>query len=87
MDYTDGSGIYKRDSVLGPFDEPTPKKKVIVPQIEEIKAIRGADGEDYININDLGVMMDMMKFEPGFASLSVFLFVKTIIKQLITARR
>jgi hypothetical protein len=89
MVHTDGSGIYKRDSVLGPFDEPTPKtaKEVIVPQIEEIRAIRGADGEDYINLKDLTMMMNQERFRPMFMSLSVYSFTKHIIKQLLIARR
>jgi len=81
----DGSGIYRQDAILGPFEEGWDGKNVVIPHIEEIRAIKGADGEDYINLNDLSVMMHMEKFR--FASISVFLFVKTIIEELITARR
>ena len=57
-----------------------------VPQIEEIRLIRGADGEDYVNVNDLYTMMKIMACKL-FPSLSVMLFIKAVIHEFIPARR
>ena len=59
MVLTDGSGIYRQDAILGPFHEDKDGKEVFVPQIEEIRAIRGADGETYYNARDLTIAMRM----------------------------
>ena len=86
VDILDGGGVYRREHILGLVDKFIKQSRVVnVPQIEEIRAIRGADGEDYINLNDLAVMMEMVQYL--FPSLSTFLFVKAIINDLKTARR
>lgn len=59
---------------------------VIVPQIEEIRLIRGFDGEDYVNINDLYTMMKIIAYRL-FPSLSVLLFIKAVIYEFIPPRR
>jgi hypothetical protein len=80
---TDGSGLYSQDHILGPFNE---DKDVVlkrrVPQIEEIRMLRGADGEDYVNVKDLEKMMWRSKYIPYFTSLSVCMFIKFILKHL-----
>lgn len=80
---TDGSGLYSQDHILGPFDEDkNVALKHRVPQIEEIRMLRGADGEDYVNLRDLEKMMWKAKYVPHFTSLSVCMFIKFIIKHL-----
>lgn len=84
----DGGGIYKRDHILGIELDPTRIKvdEVDVPQIEEIRLIRGVDGEDYVNVNDLYTMMKILAYQL-FPSLSVLLFVKAVIHEFIPPRR
>jgi hypothetical protein len=79
----DGAGIYSRDHILGiEHDVDFTTTKPRVPQIEEIRALRGFDGETYINLNDLSVMMRLLSHRPRFCSASVFGFIKTIIHEL-----
>jgi len=33
MDITDGSGIYRREAILGLVDEPVPNKELFTPEI------------------------------------------------------
>jgi len=84
----DGGGVYKRDHILGIELDPTRINvdEFVVPQIEEIRLIRGADGEDYVNVNDLYTMMKIMACKL-FPSLSVMLFIKAVIHEFIPARR
>ncbi len=83
----DGSGVYCQDAILGPFNEDRDSKEVFVPQIEEIRAIRGYDGEDYINIKDLGIMMNQVAMNMPLPTLSVLRFIRIVAIELITARR
>jgi len=59
---------------------------VIVPRIEDIRLIRGFDGEDYVNINDLYTIMKIIAYRL-FPSLSVILFVKAVIHEFLPPRR
>lgn len=79
----DGSGVYNREHILGLEVDPTRicVDDVDVPQIEEIRLIRGADGEDYVNVNDLHSMMRYLVFKL-FPSLSSVLLVKRVINEL-----
>jgi len=76
MDITDGSGIYRREAILGLVDEPVPNKELFTPQIEEIRMIRGADGEDYINVKDMTMAMKQVAFKMPLPTLSVLAFIK-----------
>lgn len=79
----DGAGLYSRDRILGiEHDVPITKTKTPVPHIEEIRALRGHDGETYINLNDLSVMMRQLSRRPRFCSISVMGFIKTVINEL-----
>ena len=79
----DGAGIYSRDHILGiEHDTPKSSTKTLVPQIEEIRALRGADGETYVNLNDLSVMMGILARRPRFCSMSVWGFIKQVIYEL-----
>ncbi len=60
---------------------------IFVPQIEEIRMIRGADGEDYINVSDMNIAMKQMAFNMPVPTLSVLSFIKRFTIELITARR
>lgn len=81
--WLDGSGVYRRDHILGiELDVEHSTRQPRVPQIEEIRAIIGYDGETYVNVNDLGIMMRILSFRPRFASMSVFGFIKTVIREL-----
>ena len=81
MHSLDGSGVYRHDAILGPFDKPADTSEVFVPQIEEIRLIRGPGGEDYVNVNDLGKMMKILAYK-FFSSLSSFLLIKAVINNL-----
>lgn len=81
--WLDGSGVYRRDHILGiEQDVELTKTKSPVPHIEEIRALRGYDGETYVNLNDLSVMMRILARRPRFCSISVMGFIKTIITEL-----
>lgn len=76
----DGSGIYRQDAILGPFDEDKDVGTVIAPQIEEVRAVR-YDGETYVNVNDLEIAMLMVAFRT-FPTLSMLNFIKTMMANL-----
>jgi hypothetical protein len=50
--------------------------------MREIRMIKDVNGESYVNINDLEKMMWRIKWFPHFTSLSVCVFIKTIIRNL-----
>ena len=84
----DGGGVYRQDAILGPFDEDRGElEEVVVPQIEEIRAIRGEDGEIYYNAKDLVIAMNQVAMNMPLPTLSVLRFIRMIIIELITARR
>lgn len=87
MSNLDGSGVYRQDAILGPFDEDMDSKEVFVPQIEEIRAVRGEDGETYINAKDMIIAMNQVAMTMPLPTLSVLRFIKIIVIELITARR
>jgi len=78
----DGAGIYRQDAILGPFPETEPKDKPLAPQIEEVRAIRGADGETYVNVNDLADGMKKIAFNSSCTSLSVLRFISIVNQHL-----
>lgn len=81
--WLDGSGVYRHDHILGiEQDVELTKTKTLVPQIEEIRALRGFDGETYVNLNDLSAMMRQLSRKPRFTSISVMGFIKTVINEL-----
>jgi len=53
----------------------------------EIRAIIGEDGEEYINVKDLSVVMQKHVWEQAVPSIQVMAFVRRLIVNLITARR
>ena len=83
----DGGGIYRQDAILGPFNEDKVSKDIFVPQIEEIRAIRGVDGETYYNAKDLTIAMTQVAFDMPLPTISVLEFIKRFTFELITARR
>jgi len=83
----DGSGIYRQDAVLGPFYKDKVSRKVFVPQIEEIRAILGEDGETYYNAKDLTIAMRQVAYNQPLPTLSVLEFIKQLTFELMTARR
>lgn len=60
---------------------------VLVPQIEEIRMIRGEDGEDYINLSDMTKAMEVVAMDMPTPTLSVLAFIRRFTIELITARR
>lgn len=82
-----GSGIYSQDAIIGPFPESDNISKVLVHQIDEIRAIRGEDGETYYNAKDLTVAMKQVAFSMTIPTLSVLSFIRRMTIELITARR
>lgn len=87
MSDLDGSGVYRQDAILGPLREDRDSKEVFVPQIEEIRAVRGEDGETYINAKDMIIAMNQVAMTMPLPTLSVLRFIKIIVIELITARR
>jgi hypothetical protein len=59
----------------------------LVPQIEEIRMIRGTDGEDYINVSDMTKAMKVVAMNMPTPTLSVLAFIRKLTIELITARR
>ena len=84
---TDGSGIYRQDAILGPFDKDKVSGKVLVPQIEEIRMIRGKDDEDYLNVKDMTIAMTQVAFNMPLPTISVLEFIKRFTFEILTARR
>ena len=82
LDLLDGSGIYKRDAILGPFNEDRDVPTPVAPQIEEVRAIRGFDGEIYVNVNDLAIGMKKVAFKTNCMSASVIRFIEIINQHL-----
>jgi len=77
----DGSGIYSTDiEDIFPNNE---KRKVIVPQIEEIRALFH-EGEVYLNARDVVLMLQKMAKTDISASASVRRFILNFITELIT---
>ncbi len=87
MSDLDGSGVYRQDAILGPFNEDRDSKEVFVPQIEEIRAVRGEDGETYINAKDMIIAMNQVAMTMPLPTLSVLRFIRIVVIELITARR
>lgn len=74
----DGSGLYNREYLLDIGEEHFKSEmKTFAPQIEEVRAIRGFDGETYVNVNDLAIAMRMVAFNT-FPTLSVLNFINNM---------
>jgi len=59
----------------------------LVPQIEEIRAIIGENGEEYVNVKDMTMAMNQVAFNMPVPTLSVLSFIRRFTIELITARR
>ena len=53
------------------------KTKPRAYQIDEVRAIRGFDGETYVNVNDLAMAMKMVSYRT-FPTLSVMNFINNM---------
>lgn len=58
------------------------KNKTRVPQIEEIRALIGPDGEAYINLDDLSAMMRQLGGKTKYLTMSTQVFIKEVIFNL-----
>ena len=83
MDYLDGSGVYRHDAILGKEMDTKHTTKTRAPQIEEVRAIIGEDGETYINAKDALLAMKKTAYLT-FPTLSVFNFIRCFMITLIT---
>ena len=88
MVITDGSGIYRQDAILGiEVDKDKTPAEIYAPHIEELRMIRGEDGEDYINVHDMTTAMKVVAMSMPLPTLSVLAFIKIFALEILTARR
>lgn len=76
----DGAGLYNREYIKDIGEEhyeSETETKSHAPQIEEVRAIRGYDGETYVNVKDLEIAMLMVAFRT-FPTLSILKFINTM---------
>jgi len=53
----------------------------------DLRVIIGEDGEEYINVKDMGMALQKLVFRMPVPSISVMNFVRRFIIEYITARR